>query len=498
MISRAARKKLICAFLLMSSACASPEEQAAQAGAQANEAFVAGNYHLARVMAMESLRLRDDVEEHWMLLGRANMALAQYGAAYQAYSRALELNQANVEALHSLAQLALMGGLLDEAEQYAEKLLILNPQDLNAVAMQGVVALRRGNHQDALAKADRVLELIPLHEPATILRARALFETGQRAEAIAILERSLDVSGINRPKLVELVDFHRRTGDIPKLVDVYERLLQVAPDDFDTKADFASLLLGHDAPARAFEILAGLVAGPLDASQLRRVMSILLNADEEAVPREAIMQLAARANANVRASLASVALEKGYYPEAATLARPFAGQELTAQNSAAVAMYAAAEYHRGNKAIAEELANKVLAFDAANARALFLRASLSLEKGDADQALRDAQILVRDRPAIDVNQALLAKAYLAKGQANLALLTYRRAHNALPHSSLIAEEYSRLLYDREDAQAAIGLLRGFTAKNPESVSGWRALEAICSSAGNRECANQAQSRQRQL
>jgi tetratricopeptide (TPR) repeat protein len=421
---------LLVALLLALAGCTSPAEKAAEYGALAAQADMAGDPAAAKALALRAVQERDDVAEYWLLLGRSHLRLSELGAAHSAYLRAAEIDRANVEALGALAQLTLGAGKLKEADQYADQLLLLNPADLNAVLVKGFVALREQRYQESRSAARRVLERMPEQEAALVLEARSVFEQGKPTEAIQILESSIGKSGASRMKLETLLQFYEKARNPEGLARTHLRMVELDPQDVNARAKAARFMFRTRRSREGLQLIEDHLSGPAAVT----LALALEGVSKDLLPAEKLLALGERATPGARVLIASVLLDHGHAREASLLTEGYATGELDASRAIGAAVYAAAQYRLGNRAGAKTLAARLLRFDSTNPRGLELRTVIRRDEGDFSGALADARILVRDYPRRLQYRLLLAEIYELKKEPELAQLTLRAASRDFPEA----------------------------------------------------------------
>ena len=130
-------RRLIAALLLTgaTAACSNSEEAAMKKGAEAQQQLNAGQIAAARISIQEAIDERDDIPVLQLLRGRIEYASGSPTNAFNAYSVALSLDAANMEALQGVAQFGLQTGNIREAEDAAQRILGLNPTDTNGLTV---------------------------------------------------------------------------------------------------------------------------------------------------------------------------------------------------------------------------------------------------------------------------------------------------------------------------------------------------------------------------
>src|SRR6478609_3403942 len=124
-------------------ACDNRQEEAQAAYADYQSALVSGDLRAAR-RALSALVVADDSNaDYWIELGKVSMQLSDFGAAYDAFQRAHELDRANPEVLAVMTQLALRSGNLEVASDNARQLELVAPSNPAVPLTKGYVALRQ-------------------------------------------------------------------------------------------------------------------------------------------------------------------------------------------------------------------------------------------------------------------------------------------------------------------------------------------------------------------
>ena len=481
-------------FCLALGGCASKEEKAERAATRSNEAYGVGDYQGAKAAALEAVSQRDDVARYWMALGQVEMKLGDYAGAYDAYSHASELEPNNIDALHYVAEIAQAAKRLDDATKQANKILKIDPRDIRAQMVLGYVALRQHHYPDALRWADKILGYYPLEEAPLILKARALNELGQRAEAIALIERVIPVRGASPTKLDTLLEFYRGGGDLAGVERTLLRYITLQPDNIGIKLQYAAQLYRDGKAPGAENLLVPMLRAGVVPDQIADVM---INLGGNSPSQALIEQLGSDAPAPVVEAVARIALEKGYPDLAMHLVAPYVGGKVTPTVATAAGLFADAKLATGRTDEAMAVAQRVLTFDKTSSRALRVRSEVSLSRGDLNQALTDARVLVRDSPDAQENRTLLARIYEARGDGQLAETTLRDAYNDFPGNSAVLNQYLNLLTRQKKVALAADVARDFTQHFPGEAKGWKALGDLCRTTGDTACVTElakAQSR----
>lgn len=491
---RARRGTALIALALATAGCTSADDRAVEAVQRADAFVVGGAYPMARLEMNKALAARDDVADYWVRLGRIELATQQFGAAYQAFSRAIELDQGNTEALQAVTELAFAGNLLREAERRADQMLSLAPTNVRAQVIKGTIALRGRKFDVATAMAEGALKANPSDESALVLKAKIIASQDGSAPAAAFLEKAAVDRPASSPLLMMgLAEIYTEDGDHTGLRRVYAQLARLRPDDVAQQINYARELYLAGDGQQAFTVVERVIrAHPDDAAIQNRIVALWSETGSTALTPEQIDALAREGSAVTRVALARYAIEDGRVEQGAALLRSQLGAaEVTAETAQANALYANAEYALGDKAAARARADRVLSFDERNPQALLLRARLALDARDFEKALSDAQLVASDNPQLVQARILTADIYVARREPVLADRLLRRASQDMPGDSRILTRYLAFLRQQERGAAALRLAREFTDANPYSIAGWQALGGVCRTMNDAGCAQTA-------
>ncbi|WP_380879032.1 hypothetical protein ACFB49_19950 [Sphingomonas sp. DBB INV C78] len=486
---RKAAVLLSVAMALMLGACESREERAAEAAARADQLLQQGNPIAAGIEIRKAIGERDDIASFWIILARSEMMQRSYANAFSSYLRAIELERGNLEALHAVAELAFAGGQLDDADRYADQLLALNTQNTRALLVKGSVALRRNKFADADDFVSKVLAIEPVNEGAILLRSRILSQQGKNAEGAALLEKALEERGDTPMTLSGLLEIYQKAKDSPNIARTYARLFKIAPENMKLQLDYARELYASGDMQTGYAVISKVQqARPDDPVLQGLIVDTWLAAGGEAVSPEEVNRIASDGSPTMKVALARYVLEKGRPAEAERILQPFvADAAIASANVEAQVIYAMAKAALGQRGDALRRANAILDFDNTNSRALMLRARIEIADKSADQALADAQILVRDNPDLAAARIVLADVYVLRKQPDLANVTYQRAIGDFPVSIEILGAYLDYLVAADRRPDALRAAVTFTRRNPDMVPGWKTLGVLCLRLGEKDC-----------
>ncbi len=471
------------------SACSTAQSRADKAASRAATYFNAGNYPLARIEILKAVAERDDLADQWTLLGRTEMALAHLPEAYTAYSRVLELEATNPEALRAVGELAFQTGQPDQAVRIADRSLSLQPGAAWPFLIKGLVALDNRRLPDAIGFAETILKSSPQDEFANLLKARALALQKDYRGALALVESNVPPAMRTEASYSTLVEIYRRTGEIEPLAKNYEQLIAKLPNDTSFKLDFAGILYKAGRVDLARKMLSALInENPKNIDLTSKISDLWSENDPQPLTNEQLAALQRSGSVSARVGISRYWLGQGAPAKVIAMLAPAVDKQGDSRSDAA-ALYATALYDLGKSAKSEAILKEVLETDKNDADALMLRAKIALKRNDAGAALNDLQLVVRDHPGNERGRIALASFFAMKRDVWRTRQLYEEALDFLPQSAKVSSAYANFLYSTGDRIRATTILKEFADRNPSSVRGWKNMVELCRAHQDVSCAN---------
>lgn len=486
--------KCLLAFCLVSvTGCTSPQEKAEQSASAAAALAEAGNFEAARLAILAAIGQRDDVASQWQLLGRIALELGKPADALLAFSRVLELDASNPEALLMVAELSFQFGKSKEAISAADRLLALDPNVTRAILVKGLVALDQRHLPEALSAAETILKINPQDEFGISLKARTMAKGKDYAGAIRLIEESVPESVRTEASLATLIELYRTVGDSDRLIATIDKQLARRPKDADLKVDLAQVLYKTGNMERARSTLLQVInAQPDNIEMIREVSDIWLANDPAALTPRQLAGIAQNGTATTRAGVARYLIGRNRPDLAEPILRRAASKNSDVVATDIQALYATALFKKGDVKAARSIADQILEDDTNNADALLLRARIGLKERNLAAALNDAQIVVRDFPENEQGRIVLADIFLAKKETQRARQTYEEAVSDMPQSLIVHRVFAQYLLRSGNKARAIDVARTLTRKSPSSVPAWELFASVCREAGDLACVALAQ------
>jgi tetratricopeptide (TPR) repeat protein len=433
--------------------CSLFESRTVHAYNQYQAALAAGDLNRAHVALIKLVAADEDEPDYWVELGKLELRLGDYAGAYQALSRAHELDRNNVEVLATLTQFALASRQIEVADEQARMLALLSPDNPVVSLVRGYVALKAGNLDKADAEAQGLIARNPNDSSAKLLEARVLIARYRIDDAIALLEEQFQSTPDDLGAARELVSLYRSKEDWRALARVHYALYKLVPGRNDVSVELVESLM------RSGQIeAAGAIARPmLSGAANPRLVEQLLDDWANYAPSGTVLpdagRLAQASNGDARVSFASYFNRIGK-PKAARALLGNPHTPVTPANARWNAVYAQALDAMRQSAQALNLYDQVLQAEPDQVDALKGRSLLFARMGRGRQAIADAQRLVSAEPNSGRDRLILAEVFTAAGKPNEARRTLWDAFQDLPNDDRVFAALKRLLLSKGDLDGA--------------------------------------------
>lgn len=416
-------------------------------------ALAAGDLKSAQVALLRLVHEQEDVGEYWTELGKIDLQLGEYSMAYDAFSRAYELDRTNVQILAALTQMALLSGQLPLADDQARTLALLAPDNPVVKLVKGYVALGSGNLDQADSQASAVLAITPTDPLANILKARVMLARQQVDEATKLLETQHQAVPEDRTAIRGLSTIYRYRNDWRNLARVQGDLLKLDPKN----ATVSLTLIEASLRAGDIQRAAAAIEPLLTNSPNTDLLANCLTTWARFAPKGAILpnaaELANRSTGDARVAYADYFNRIGK-AQAATELLKSPMLPVTTQNARWNAVLAQSFALQGQVQQAKSLFDAVLQREPDQIDALRGRSALESRLGMNRQAIVDAQRVVSVTPKTGEDRLLLARAYFAAGNKGSVRRTLWDAFQDLPDDERVFAALKSVLVSTEDLDGA--------------------------------------------
>jgi tetratricopeptide (TPR) repeat protein len=378
-----------------------------------------GRYKEASIQLLNALKVDEDYPDAHYELAHAYEHMGQFIAASEELERTIDAEPGNLSARIDLGNLLLANGRIDAARAQASAVLAAQDENSGAHALLSAIALRKGQNEAAIAEIRRAIELSPnraaYHEnlgillagdPATEFAAEPEFQNAVQLEPASLNARLL------------LASYYHHCNRLVQAEKTAWDAVTIDPRSLAARADVAQIILKEGDWARAEQVLG---QAAKDLADNPKGVAIL--ADYYA----STMQFD-KARAEFSTQLAK-------YPKNAPLQKG----------------YVRVLIQMHDFATARTLVTGLLKSSPKDPEVTALSGILLLNDGNVNEAadaLRDSARLLPQDAFI---QYWLGKAAQAKGEVNIAEISFRQAADLNPLSRDPLEELARIASQRGDA-----------------------------------------------
>lgn len=390
-------------MLLLAASCTrDPKVKAQQALEQGNKFFAKARYREASIMYKRALQQDLRFGEGYYRLALTEIKLSNYGEAVKWLRRAVELQPTNTDAITKLADFYMQAAiqfpaqrtfLIGEVKDLSDKLIGLNPDSFDGHRLKGVVDLVSKDPKGAIEEFEKANKANP-DQPQLVL---------QYFTALIYDDRFPDAEKL-------AMDFINKNKSDPRMYDLL--YLQYARRNNPPAAEALVKLKVANNPTQAKYLVE--LAGHYYYNNRRPEMEAVIQqlSDDKKYPEGHLM-----AGDFYYLRLRDLDDAKAQY-EAGIKAFP---KDKAVYQKRLVELYSAS----GKSQDANAILADILKDNPKDNDAIAMHASLSLTTGNRDQinaAVNDLQALVTKSPTNHLYHFNLARALLAKGDADGAKL----------------------------------------------------------------------------
>ena len=314
-------------------------------------------------------------------------------------------------------------GKLAEAETEAKAALALNPHDEDATIVLASQRARQGKFDEAEAIAKEALAANPQSVQLLGFKLKLLADQRRTTEVEQVLRQLIELDPANPGHVVYLATELIAADRLPEAHEEFRRAIKANKNSPLLLAAYADFLEKHVGTAEAIDeakTLAGQFKGNALYSFLLARLYIKANRLDEA---EGLLK---------------------------QLVEEF---ERSSDKLDAQVELARITLMRGNRQGALEQLATVLKADSKNQTALALRAAIRLEDSKFDGAIADARAILSDTPTSAPALAILAKAYAATNEEELAIGALWNLARILPDNAEVHTQLAGLLVMRAPDEA---------------------------------------------
>jgi cellulose synthase operon protein C len=453
------RVRLTCAIaaMLLLAACDSPEEREAAYLRSGKELYESGELSKAAIEFRNALKINPTGVEAKYFTALIFEKNGNVPRAISTFQEVALQDPNNRDVQLKLGQYALMNGDAADASAHADKLIALDSNKPDGHTMKAAALLMMNKLAEAETEANTALTLKPHDEDATIVLASQRARQKKFDEAEAIVEEALQIN----PKSVQLLGFKLKLlADQNRKTEVEQVLRQLI--ELDPTNPGHVLLLANELTAagrlpEAREEFRRAVAVNKDSQLLLAAYADFLEKQvgtDEAIDEAKRLAGQYKGNALYSFLLARLYIRANRLDEADVLLKQLVEElERSSDKLDAQVELARITLLRGDQQGALDQLATILRADSKNQSALTLRAGIKLQNGKFDESIADARAILSDSPTSTAALAILAKAYTATSEEELAIGALRKLARVMPNSVDVHKQLAGLLVMRAPDEA---------------------------------------------
>ena len=203
-----------------------------------NKYFERGRFKEAALLYRHALDEDMRYGEAWYRMGLVNLKLGQDDAARGNFSRAVDLDPDNMDAMVHLAEMDIAIYSLDperfklvksEVQELIGKMLLKNPGSYDALRLSGYLASMRGNFRLAAAKFREASQARPNDDAVALALVQVLLANGEPAEALRLAAALIARSPGYGPVYDLLYGVYMQSGQPAKAEDILRQKIRNNP-----------------------------------------------------------------------------------------------------------------------------------------------------------------------------------------------------------------------------------------------------------------------------
>lgn len=393
---------------------------------------------------------------------------------YRHLARLERLEPADIDLKVKLAQLMLMVGQFDEAQQKATEILTLDDARAEGYLIRATVALQKGDLVTAQAEGVKSITLDPQNTDALTVLAGVHVRKGEILEALELLDEALVKSPEELTPRMVRVDLNRQRQRFDLVEQDLRVLITQHPQSEDFVLSLAGILKDTDRIAEAETILNNHVTqNPANLRAIRGLIELAdIQGDNEKAER-LLDQFIAQGTADITGlqflKIERI-LQRGDTELALQQLAEMSKSDKIETRHRAQARTAELLFMQNKETEALAIVSSILQEDPQSEPGLLIRARYYLIKQSIDEAVRDLRVVLRNNPDSEAGLMLLGSAYVSSGSSELADTNFRQVLRLNPANVNAAVPVINRLLAGGDANRSEQILLEALRKSPNNES----------------------------
>lgn len=397
-------------------------------------------------------------------------------------NRIVELDPSDNEAKVKLARIALIDGFVDRAFALSETVLETEPENVDALIVSAGALLRLEDSTTAVERANSALALDPNNLDGQLVLVVERIIAGNLEGAIELIDEkqlgndpSLALSLIKIRTLEEL-------EDIDGAIAIYEQLIAIEQDDAELRRSLAGFLIRNDRVSEGRAVMESLATEyPEDTDTISSLIGVVFATEGNDAAQSKLQSFID--DDQDRLDLLALMAELKLATEDQFGAEEVLSQivDISAESEEglrAKIMLANLDAANDDAASAASLIEEVLAQDARHSEALLLKARLSIDEGQIDDAIIDLRTALDGNPDDPAVLMILGRAHELSGAVELADEQFAKGAIASNFAVAPSLAYVEFLLRQERAERAEDVVSAVLQRNAGSTDAWRKLAEV--------------------
>ena len=457
---------IFCAAIALTG-CA--EEDPQQYISEGQALFEKGDMEAARVQFKNAMQLDPRLVETYYGLALLDEKEKNWSAMKANLQEVIRLDPGHADA-HVKLGFLLMGNL-DKAKEQVEIALKLEPENINTLLLKSHILYQEKNYAEAISLTEKILKIEPDKADAFWLKATIQGAQQQNDQALFTLKDGLK----KNPGNVELgllkIKLYASQKNIEAALQEYDDLISSHQHDKSLYISRINMLSQHGKKDLVeTNIRKGIDDFPDDAGFRIALVDYLLAVDQ--IKAEALLQKNVSdypQEVHFKSSLAEIYMVQKKYQQALPIYKEITSADPTGNDGLAAKVRQAeiALIQKDDK-LAQQLLDEVLVTDQNNIQALLLRADIRLGSKDADGAISDLRIVLRDKPEVERAILFMAQAHALKDEIEVAESYWRKALEINSGNVVAIVSLNARLIKRGDVERAEDILNKAIKGSPDN------------------------------
>ena len=460
-------KTLVLCSALMLTACAEDDPQ--KFIEEGKVLFEKGEMKSAKVQFKNAIQINPKLAKAYYGLALIEEKEKAWPAMKKNLQDTLAIDPNHLDAHVKLGLIERLSGQVDKAKEQVALALKLNPDDINAMLLEASIQNDEEHKDKSLKLVEKILEKEPLNVDAMSLKASILLSYKRYDEGLIVLNHGIEVYPEELGLDMLKIQLHKGLGDDEAVIQDFEMLIPKHPDNKTLYYSQLKALLDMGKSKKAEEALRKAINVFPSDTDMKLIMIAQIErrdlAEAEKLLKEFI--IAQPESYQLKSRLAEFYIANQRLLDAEPVLKEIVAADPIGKDGLnAKIRLADLAWIQKDKETVNELVEQVLAVDSGNGKALLLRAQLRLDNKQADAAISDLRIVLRDQPDSDQAMISMANAYLFKREFEVAESHWRKALEVNPKNPDAIIPLVTVLLNRGEVGRAVDLLNKSIKTSP--------------------------------